>query len=87
VKYRLIARQQLGKHIHAQADARNNRMSIARQRNIKLAFIKIKTVFSAWSVKNGYKEVFSLERHVSPPRMPGIQAQGRPPLGHDPRLE
>jgi hypothetical protein len=33
VTYRLIARQRLGKHILVEAYARNNRMSIGRQRN------------------------------------------------------
>jgi hypothetical protein len=31
VKYRHIARQRLGKHIHVEAYSRNNRMSIAKQ--------------------------------------------------------
>jgi hypothetical protein len=57
--YWLIARQRLGKHIHAQAYANNNMASIARQRVIKQAFSTIYVVFSAWFVQNGYKKVFS----------------------------
>jgi hypothetical protein len=38
VTYRLIARQRLGKHIPAEAQASNNRTSIARQRISKQAF-------------------------------------------------
>jgi hypothetical protein len=37
VIYRPIARQRLGKHIHAGANARNNRTSVTRQRISKHA--------------------------------------------------
>jgi hypothetical protein len=53
-----IARQRFGKHIPAKANARNNRASIARQRNTKHASLTIEAVFSAWFMQNGYKEVF-----------------------------
>jgi hypothetical protein len=46
----------LGKHIPAEANARNNMTSVARQRISKHTFLKIKFVFSVWSVKIGYKE-------------------------------
>jgi hypothetical protein len=36
-----IARQRVGKHIPAEANARNNMMSIARQRSCKRAFLTI----------------------------------------------
>jgi hypothetical protein len=39
-EHRPIARQRLGKHIPAGANARNNMTSIARQRTSKHAFIK-----------------------------------------------
>jgi hypothetical protein len=57
--YRSIAKQQLGKHILAGANARNNRITIARQRIGKHASLIINTMFSVWSVQNSYKEVFS----------------------------
>jgi hypothetical protein len=41
----LIARQQLGKHIPARANARDNRTSIARQQRDKHASSKIQAVF------------------------------------------
>jgi hypothetical protein len=53
-----IARQRLGKHIPAQAYARNNRTLIARQRISKHASLTREAVFSAWSVQNDSKEVF-----------------------------
>jgi hypothetical protein len=59
-----IARQRLGKHIPAEANVRNNRTSIARQRISKHTFLRIETVFSAWSVQSGYKEGFSWEESV-----------------------
>jgi hypothetical protein len=37
----LIARQRLGKHIAAEANAENNRMPFARQRNSKHASLTI----------------------------------------------
>jgi hypothetical protein len=54
--YRLIARQRIGKHIPAEAYARNNRTSIARQRIGKQVFVNnIEAVFSPWPVPRGYK--------------------------------
>jgi hypothetical protein len=53
-----IARQRLGKNIPAQANSRNNRTYIARQRISKNTSITIEDVFSAWFVQSGYKEVF-----------------------------
>jgi hypothetical protein len=39
-------------------------MYIGRQRINKHASLKIEAVFSAWSVRNGYKEVFgSIEQY------------------------
>jgi hypothetical protein len=40
-----IARQRLDKHIHAEANGRNNRTSIAKQRISKHASLTIQTVF------------------------------------------
>jgi hypothetical protein len=51
-----IARQQLGKHIPVEANARNNRTSIAKQRISKHASLTIEAVFSAWSVQSCYKK-------------------------------
>jgi hypothetical protein len=59
VTYRPIARQRLGKHIPAEAYARNNKTSIIRQRISKHASSTIEVVSSACSVQSGYKEVFS----------------------------
>jgi hypothetical protein len=59
-----IARQRLCKHIPAEANARNNRTSIARQRISKHTSVTIDAVFSAWSVQRGYKERFSWEVSV-----------------------
>jgi hypothetical protein len=53
-----IARQRLGKYIPAQANSCKNRTSIASQLVSKHNFLMIETVFSAWSVQSGYKEVF-----------------------------
>jgi hypothetical protein len=64
VTYRPIARQRLGKHIPAGANARNNMASIAIQRISKHASLTIEPLFSAWSVQNGYKEEFSWEELV-----------------------
>jgi hypothetical protein len=58
VTYRPIARQRLGKHILAQAEGRNNWISIARQRISKQAFSTIERLFSVWSVQSSYKEAF-----------------------------
>jgi hypothetical protein len=61
-----VAGQRLGKHIPAEANARNNRTPIARQRISKHASLSIETVFSARSVQSGYKEVFgSLEQYIT----------------------
>jgi hypothetical protein len=46
-----IARQRLGKHIPAQANARSNRTSIARQRISKHASLTKEAVFFAWSMQ------------------------------------
>jgi hypothetical protein len=47
-----------------EANARNNRTSIARQRISKHASLTIEAVFSAWFVQGGYKEVFgSIEEY------------------------
>jgi hypothetical protein len=54
----LIARQRLGKHIPTGTNESKNRTSIARQRITKHASLTIESVFSAWSVRSGYKEVF-----------------------------
>jgi hypothetical protein len=54
VTYRPIARQRLGKHISAGANARNIRTSIARQR-ISKHTLTIEALFSAWSLQRGYK--------------------------------
>jgi hypothetical protein len=51
-----LARQRLGKHIPAEADSRNNRASITRQRIIKDAFLTIEAAFFAWPVRSGYKK-------------------------------
>jgi hypothetical protein len=45
------------KHTFAQAYARNNRKSFARQRVSKQAFSTVEAVFSVGSVQSGYKEV------------------------------
>jgi hypothetical protein len=58
VTYRPIARQRLGKHIPAGANARNNKTSIAMQRISQHVSLKIEAVFSVWSVQSGCKEVF-----------------------------
>jgi hypothetical protein len=54
VTYSPPARQRLGKHTPAGANARN-RTSTARQRVSKEAFSTTKRLFSAWSVPRGYK--------------------------------
>jgi hypothetical protein len=58
VRYRHIARQRLGKHILAVANARNDKTSIGRQRVSKHACLTIEVMFSPWSVQSGYEEVF-----------------------------
>jgi hypothetical protein len=58
------ARQRLGKHIPAGANASNNRMATARQRISKHASLTIEAVCSAWSVQSGYIEVSgSIEKY------------------------
>jgi hypothetical protein len=56
VTYRPTARQRLGKHIPAGANARNNRTVIARQRISEQTFSTTEAVFSAWSVPRCYLE-------------------------------
>jgi hypothetical protein len=51
-----IKRQQVAKHILAEAKARNNRTSIARQRRGKRAFRQYR-LFSVVSVQNSYNRV------------------------------
>jgi hypothetical protein len=51
----LIARQRLAKHIPAEANARNNRTSIARHGRGKQASSTTQAVSSLWSVPTGYK--------------------------------
>jgi hypothetical protein len=55
VTYTPIAKQWFGKHIPAEAYARKNRTSIARQRINKQGLSTIDRLFSAWSVPRGYK--------------------------------
>jgi hypothetical protein len=57
-----IAKQRLGKHIPAEANARNSRTSISRQRISKHVSLTTETVFCAWCVQSGYKKV-SVERY------------------------
>jgi hypothetical protein len=57
--YRPIARQRVGKHIPARANAHKNRTSIARQRISKHASLTTEVVFSMGSVQSGNMEVFS----------------------------
>jgi hypothetical protein len=49
-----IARQGLGKHIHAGTNARYSRTSIARQRRGKNASSTIEAAFFVWSMLKGY---------------------------------
>jgi hypothetical protein len=58
VTYRPIHRQQLGKHIPAEANARNTKTSIARQRIRKHALLTIEAVLSALSVQSDDKIEF-----------------------------
>jgi hypothetical protein len=53
---RPIARQRLGKHILAGANARNSKMSVAGKRISKRGSLTIEAVFSRLSVQSGYKE-------------------------------
>jgi hypothetical protein len=52
-----IARQQVTKHIPAEADALKNMRSTARQQRGKQALSTIQAVFSVESVQSGYKRV------------------------------
>jgi hypothetical protein len=53
-----IASQRLGKHIPAEANARNNKTSTATQGISKHSSLTIEVVFSVWSVQSGYKEEY-----------------------------
>jgi hypothetical protein len=55
----LIARQRLAKQIPAEANARNNRTSTARQRRGKHASSTKEAVFPVGSVPRGYKRTQS----------------------------
>jgi hypothetical protein len=57
-----IAMQRHGKNVPAGANARNIRMSIARQRISKHASLTVESVFSAWPVPRGYKMTQSEDR-------------------------
>jgi hypothetical protein len=52
-----IVWQRIAKHIPAEANARNNRITIARQRRGKQALSTIRAVFSVGFVQSGYKRV------------------------------
>jgi hypothetical protein len=52
-----IARQRVAKHIPADANARNNRTSIAKELRCNQALSTIQAVFSVGSVQSGYKRV------------------------------
>jgi hypothetical protein len=54
-----IARQRLGKHILAGANAPENSASAARQRTSKHASLRIEAVLSLWSMPRGYKRTQS----------------------------
>jgi hypothetical protein len=58
------ARQRLGKHIPAWANASKNRTSIARQRSSKYASLSTEAVYSLGSVQNGYKGLFDSTEHL-----------------------
>jgi hypothetical protein len=61
-----IVRRRLDKHLPAQANAGNNRASIARQRTSQHASLTEQALFSAWSIQSGYEEVFcSIEQNRS----------------------
>jgi hypothetical protein len=53
-----IARQRLGKHIPARANAHQYRTFIPRQRISKYASLTTEAVLSVGSVQSDYKEVF-----------------------------
>jgi hypothetical protein len=54
-----IARQRVAKHIPSEANARSNRISIARQQRGKQAFSTIEDVFSVGSVQMAIRESIS----------------------------
>jgi hypothetical protein len=58
LQHHVVTWQRLGKHIPAEANARNNRKFITKQRISKHASLTLETMFSAWSVRSGYEEVF-----------------------------
>jgi hypothetical protein len=58
----LIDRQQLAKHLLAEANAQNNRTSVARQGHGKHTLSTIEAVFSVWSVPRVYKRTQSVDR-------------------------
>jgi hypothetical protein len=58
------ARQRLRKPIPAEANARNNRMSIVRQRISKHTSLSTEAVFSTWSMQSDYKERFNWEELI-----------------------
>jgi hypothetical protein len=58
VMYRPIGRQRLGRHIPVEANAGDNRTSIARQWISKHASLTIEAVFSVWPMQSVYKEGF-----------------------------
>jgi hypothetical protein len=55
----LIARQRLAKHIFAEANARNNRASVARARLGIYASSTTEAMFAVWSVPRGCKRTQS----------------------------
>jgi hypothetical protein len=67
VAYTPIARQRVGKHIPAEANARNNRTSVGRQRNCKHASVTIEDgVFRGVRRNNEYNK--NLIRKSPPPQ-------------------
>jgi hypothetical protein len=60
-----VARQRLGKHISAGANARKNTTSIARQRIGKHAFLRVDVEVSALSAQSGYIEGVSCDESVT----------------------
>jgi hypothetical protein len=73
-----IVRQWLGKHIPAQAKARNSKISFARRLIRKHTSLTIDAVFSDWFLQNGYKEVFSRTQKESEVKS---RVSGRQPAG------
>jgi hypothetical protein len=67
VTHRPIARQRLGKHISAGANARRNRTYVTRQLRRKHTSSTVEAVCTARFVQSGYKEVFnSIELSLEP---------------------